>query len=542
MNQSNNEINLVQNLSAIFNNKTKVLTEIFQNARHAKIDRFELILGNESGEFDIPTMEATHNILNSFYDWSDSFLRDIYALDMQVSSFSLTIKYSGVGVDGLGGLLGDDIRLSELLCMQDNPLGMGVIAMIFACPKISIASRGKVRLIDTAKLLRGEVIDGPVETNTPSIDSVITLHNMRGSLSETIIAIHTLSKTSSIPIVVNSTVLESKYKIESLVKDGYEIHDTPLGEVLVRPKCFDTTISVIYKDIIVYGEVNHTSKIFLFANDSIQGQIPDKEKLIFDTEQKIALDKALDDVVTDLHIMRLQDYHSSMNDDQAFISEYFTQTLKYVPELLSKIDFVPGYILTKVSHVDLYDYPKPDTFKGVLSRSSALNLVIYDDDVDIGLDGSLAVQYAIEQNSYALNTALPDGHWLFELALPFSEVVNHVTISVDNAVEVIITSDWIFSLKALIADKITVECEGVSFEVLKGFSVQFSLFGEDRECNEHDEALANNTFFIPKNSIPSMDARALLLTRLDYIDEDDEFWGEELTADALMFHRALINA
>jgi hypothetical protein len=225
MNQSNNEIILVQNLAAIFNNKTKVLTEIFQNARHAKIDKFELILGNESGEFDIPTMGATHNILNSYYDWSDSFLRDIYALDMQVSSFSLTIKYSGVGVDGLGELLGDDIRLDKLLCMQNNPLGMGVIAMIFACPKISIASRGKVRLIDTAKLLRGEVIDGPVETNTPSIDSVITLHNMRGSLSETINAIYTLSKASSIPILVNSTVLETKYNIESLVKDGYEIHD-----------------------------------------------------------------------------------------------------------------------------------------------------------------------------------------------------------------------------------------------------------------------------------------------------------------------------
>lgn len=295
-----------KNLQSVFSESSSLVSELIQNGRRA---------GAQSVRFEI-------------------------------DDGVLSVLDDGCGIDDFGKLLCiAESGWSDSVSTNENPYGMGAMAMLFAGRKVVVKSKGKSFTIDTEAALSGKSLGAPEEdTTAPLKGTLIQIHGF--TLTEQLS--HFIRKAalcSSIPVYFNGDLVPSPYSYSAMMKTGnFEEYDVNgVGKILFYKKMYMVnSAAVVVQDMNITGnlyDVRHWHGDFVvFSTNELAVRMPDRNGLIDQDEQlaKIILE------AKKINKVRLSKARKEMGDDQAFFNKCWKAVLKEYPEMFMTVDFLPS--------------------------------------------------------------------------------------------------------------------------------------------------------------------------------------------------------
>ncbi|MBT42553.1 MAG: hypothetical protein CMF12_08520 [Idiomarina sp.] len=381
-----NEAGLIANLKNVFSDRSKVITEMLQNARRAGASQIRIFTKST------PT-------------------------DTNPDAFSFIVEDDGCGVSDFQNLLTvAESGWSQNVTASDMPFGMGCAAMLFAADSITVESRGQVVNWDVDSLLSCSDVSEPVfKKDGLTTGSCFTLHNMKSSLSYVEKAVKTAAQAMNIPVYLNDEPLPQPLSLNTIRAQG-ELFETEMGTLVV--KGFSSKFKVILQDNLIYSSYmfGAATGAYFYSSNQVTARMPDRDAIV---NQKEAVAR-YEAVLANVQRSRLQKRRKQFNDDKAFLDVHFEHVLSWAPDMLLGIDYLPAKAFNYA------EYPTVNSDVGFSPSGSPDKSVTPDDDSFIinddciNLIGNVAALFAHEINALCLRCDLPKGHWVYKKVIKLS--------------------------------------------------------------------------------------------------------------------------
>ena len=396
MKLSVNEKGLLANLESVFSDNTKVITELVQNARRSGASVINI-------QFPEPTNNQVSNVTE------------------------LCITDDGCGIDDLTSLFTvAESGWSDDVAHAENPYGMGFMATLFAAEAIEVKSNGQSLAFNTKDAIDGKDIGEATPDGTaPKQGTMIRLKGMDCRLTDLKLALKAASEYCETPVIINGEPAEQPYAFsKTSAKDDVFVFETELGTA-VMSSLSKSEPQVVLQEMRVYSPFSASSEFFFYANEKVKARMPDRDKIINESE----VVKTIRQQVSDKVVGKLVSIRKEMNDDETFVDTYYRAILTHKPELSNEIDVLPAKAFLQAE----YPSKRTETFrcrgncKAVRKGDKSVE-VITTDDIDI--IGVVASMYAFEKSAQIPEcyNELPDNHWLFDQISDYQshEFVLHV--------------------------------------------------------------------------------------------------------------------
>lgn len=461
-----NTQSLMSALSVTFTDKTKVLSEIIQNSRRANASRIDITYFADDENKSVNAI----NIIDDGIGISN--MQDIFTI-------------GGSGWD-------------EQVTTEENPYGIGSIAMLYACQSLSIDSIGKTIEVNCSDVITGEAFsinESQYDKDGTSIwlnKTVFTLDQLNNALRD-------IARYSSIPIYVNGELLASECALNTLeTNPDFTCLATSLGTVAFR-RVSNDRMHVILQELCV-SKPYSADDVYFFANNSFKARMPDRDRLVDEAE---ALEK-IKSVVADAFGDYLQaEKQRRVNDTEAlhhWVKDKFTPIVKFARHILNDIDYLPGCAF------DSIDYPCLRDAHNAYNQA----VDVYKDNVKeqvftrIGTDIPIFLAALYEKDAQYLKQSLDNGHWFYQQVSSFDE--DKAVINVENGR---IIDKWVYvgysDARFGVADGLSVTYENWTQPIKNGAFLrnqEFTDFADEESetfsqiqalCDEYGDCILLNT-------------------------------------------------
>jgi hypothetical protein len=486
------ESQTIKNISSVFTDSTKVLSELMQNARRAGAS----------------AIHFTH------------------------TDNCLTIEDDGCGI----------VDYQSLFCLSksgwtgsvvknDKPFGMGFFSTIFACDTLIIKSNKQSLTVDCSKAKDLKPFDDPISSSSaPAKGTSITLKGFMLDADKIKDTLVSLAKVSRLPVFFNGVELSREYSLDELAKT-HKVVETPFGNLVLR-RDFSNHLRVYVQDLLVYQSSSYGDEKNLLFSDNLPVRMPDRDKLIEENAQVDAINEWLKSYFKN----ELCHIRNELNNDVDFLDAHFENVMEFFPEILNDIDYLPSAAFTHVSLQNKRDQDYILCEHG-LSREAAKDALLLA-SVD---ECAFSHSFFTHAGALLLKRTLPSEHWVREFLInePRTE---DFSVSVTNPEYLRCEGQYYGSVDFIICDEYTVTHKP-SNTVLHKPSDVFALYSEsdwDNVIIEIDvEGESKVVEFIVTRDVKQIDEDDLLQINSyvgefeDHLETDLELDTENLNAQVL---------
>jgi hypothetical protein len=419
----------IRNFNSVMSDKTKVISEVIQNARRSGADLISV------------TVKPTSN----------------------TDECDFTINDNGHGISDFEKLfIMSESGWSNTTTEDENAFGLGFFSTLFACSHIHIESNGKVMTVDCEMAKQMFDFGEPSESESVTPGTSITLHNMKMSVNSAIAVVEKLSSLSRIPVKLNGTVLKRLGSLEQMSKGALDVMKTPYG-TLVLKKVHSVNIQIVVQDLFVTDTenpykglfaTNSSSKHFsstenTLYSDSLKCRMPDRDELINSDEIK-------QEITTWFLNNRKENLLAKLanSNEVDFLDEHYDEVLKFHPELLNQLDYLPAQAFEEASYPEMSpDMCEYQTARKGVHKSSDDVLIVYG-LVDIE-ESPVFANFLHFANAIVIADKLPKGHWAYDKAVDYKDV--EFEVHCEEGVEFPYSMKYQGGGNAIIANKVTIK-------------------------------------------------------------------------------------
>lgn len=496
----------VRNFSAVMTDKTKLLSELLQNARRAGATLVEFYTSeNEEGRVD------------------------------------LTVVDNGIGIADFAKLFTlSESGWNESLASAENSFGMGFFSVFFAADEVLVQSKGQSMLIDCALARSMADFGEPVVDHSCTDFTKITLRGVRMSIPTISGKLSALAEYSRIPVSFNGELLKRDYCFEALRLKAREVVATPYGTLVVMNEWSDS-FKIIVQDLYVGEEYDYQRQFNFLFSDSLACRMPDRDKLL----DEIEIRRNIKAVVLEHWQSKLAAIRTQLNDDVAFLDNHFDKVLRYSPSVLSDIDYLPASAFQKVH----YPCQRSDYDTNSVEHDTGLRRgetsVSFRETVELW-EAPLTANFVYLAKARIPQYGLPEDHWFFESCIePNDEAF---VVMCDGASMFDFELGYVGNGCAVVAEKVKIIHKPTGLEaVLDGDG-----FGLDTEGYYHPKSRPA-TFMLNGEEIetPTLVLNSsgdfcwgwdLLLQLSSYINSSDEWQDTCLEDDIVALERQFLVA
>lgn len=502
-----NEANTIKNFSAVLTDKTKVLSELIQNARRAGATRIDLTVNETS---------------------SDSV--DIVVVDngAGISDFNTLFTLSQSGWD-------ESVS-------AESAFGMGFFACFFAAEFVTIESKGYRMTVESAVARSMSDFGEPAHDPIAAIDGTrITLTNVKMREHEAVNTIRRLAVYSRVEISLNGDVLEREMSLKALSEKGLEVVDAPFGQLVLRSD-FNSNLNIILQDMRIYGCYGYDSDRNYLFSDTLMARMPDRDKLLNEDDTVASIKKWLAGYYAD----KLSAIRERMADDEAFLDKHFSHVYTYCPEILNQIAYLPAEAFWPVSYPILRDdYDTPQCLDPIAARPGDAVVI---SNCELALDDNpIGANFLYFANAQVLKNTLASSHWVNTMAKDF-RTESEFEVVCENVTTFPFHLDYVGNGDALVAKSVTIKHSSGLLATVdnNGFASCPDVYGYGDERSA--VVIADG---VPLDGCPTViiqsagsnpTGQELLLQVCSYTSENEEWRDNELELDSDSFERQFIAA
>ena len=329
---------------------------------------------------------------------------------------TLYVADDGCGIDDLQKLLTvAESGWDEAVKAQETPYGLGFLSALYACSQIRVISRGTMTLLDTKKLLAYE--PAVLETeNVMAAQTVISLIGFKGSLDEVKRRVEDYAAGYAIPVSFNGVEIERPDALDN----GLFV-ETEVGKMSVcgihRGK-FGSCDNSLYgylqgHRVLVDSHYRVCDRTVIhFDPTKFHGRMPDRSCLV-DAD---AAREQVEMVYTRIWRGHLSERFSAMSPED-FVETYLCAALKFAPEMLNELDFIPSAFLATVEDYPTIFEQSPFAFRAPAPvrradlESGRVTLFAKPDDICDEGDTAREWMFLYAKKAMMLKMPLPEGHW-----------------------------------------------------------------------------------------------------------------------------------
>lgn len=488
-----NQSKLLSNIGTVFTDKTKVISELVQNARRAG---------------------ATSVAIN--YEASADVVSKISISDngSGISDFTKLFILAESGWDA-------DVQVSE------QPYGMGFFSTLSCAKTVTIRSLNQFITLDSEQALAGADIGEPQACDYLAGTEIILegVDILKTTLQNFFMAAF---HYSSIEILVNGVAALRALSLPNT--DQNKVVDTPFGK-LVMNEWFIDAATVIVQEMRV-GSFNSlsnwTDPNILFANNRIQARMPDRDAIL----DKAVVEAEFTTWLKSFYHEKLTAIRAEFANDIAFLEQYFKAVLHYCPTMLNEIDWLPACAFTGAGYPILCSSTNYESDTGVTSdvKREALEsgqVFITSGHADLHSNELVMSHFLYRVNAMSLTTDadnnLPENHW----ARPYIRTVaeSDFTVRFDgfaSPINLNLAHVYHFSLS---------KCDGIEIK----YEPTGQTVSIQDDCIYFGDSEANIEFpaDLRASSVVAGDfcMQSLLLQMSSYEDEYDSMLDDLLEAD-----------
>lgn len=399
-----NQSNLLANIATVFTDKTKVVTELVQNARRAGASKV-------------------------FLDYELS--------DDKKTVVSITIRDNGFGIKDFTKLFtlaesGWDAAVQS----TERPYGMGFYATLTCARTVTIQSNGQQMVVDSAQALSGADIGeacevdffGGTKIELAGVD--INTHFFTSFL-------HGAFLYSSIEIFINGKPVRRSLALCNMPTD--KVFDTPFGRLVVE-QWFVSATCVIVQEMHVgsfKASSDWSEPNVLFANTTIKARMPDRDSIL----NKEQVEAEFISWLSGFYREKLLSIRTEMSNDVLFVERYFEEVLTYCPQMLNEIDYLPDSAFRPACFPTYAGMQNDDSGKmttGILRSSLARGEgFIAREAADLGNSEHVMAHFLYHSDASILTSNasinLPSDHWVHPFIQDLSEADFAVKVTTDAA-------------------------------------------------------------------------------------------------------------
>ncbi len=524
MKLSINTGNTIKNFGHVFTDRFKVISELVQNSRRAG---------------------AT--LVDISYDQDNDIV---------------CVRDNGSGIADFDSLFvlsqsGWDEHISD----AEQPFGMGFFSVFFVCDRVEIKSLGKRIDIDCKKAVELEDFGDVTLDADATVGTVVTLYGFTNEAPSALgllplsikSKVEKIAETSSIDISFNGEILARPFGFD-VMKAAYPVVESPFGSVII-PYPFSHHCKVIVQDLVVFKsrlnllQGGYETDVLVYGNSgAIKVRMPDRDSIVDVDSFRSDFERWL----YSHYNKTLRSMREQMNDDAKFVQRNYDYLLKYAPELLCDIDYLPTAALSVVSFPDLSDSSHA-SFLGnkVISKSDDVLIVDEDYELHSGHHPIVALFLHFSNGLYP-SKGIPKSHWIWSKAATFNVDDFSLTLSepkpfVFDGLNYVgpgrglACSDISITHKSSGRSVCTTNLDGYQFD---GFGQSLDYLDEDNSIKPglaHDECgneidLSKMTMVVSNNG----NDYGTILTQLNsYTDEYDTFMEDDLIEDAESLFRQI---
>ena len=403
-----NQENLVKSLKFSFTNRSTVLGELMQNARRA---------GATQVTFDYDPVSAT-----------------------------LTVTDDGCGIDDIEALLtvAESGWDAELMA-DEHPFGIGFLSALYACEHLTLVSKCGRLTASTADVLSFKDLEIDASVNWQGV-TTFTLSGFGLDADKISDKLKTLAEGFPIPVIFNGTDLERYAAFgspEQKSNSGLDYVETEIGWVSVRciggssgVPCDDRYFKVYLQGLPIYANSTwglSLDRYHIIHLDSARfyARLPDRDKLIDETEAVALINRVLDRLVRE-RMVALKNCMESL----AFVQSFATLQYWKCLDLLNDVDFLPKQAVEFINsypvcatelYGDFTGHPeKPVPRLEIETRQ----VEVVDIDDYLQTDGAARYMFAWMRNSLIYQGNLDDIHWIHAMVRNLND--EEVTVELVN--------------------------------------------------------------------------------------------------------------
>lgn len=369
-----NAENTIRNFGVVMSDKTKVLSELLQNARRAGATLVEFYATESDGVVELSVLDNGKGI----DDFSKLF----------------TLSESG---------------WSQELASHESSFGLGFFSVLFAAQEVLVQSKNQSLLIDCAVARQMSDFGEPNVDHSCSDFTKITLRGVKLCLVEIRNKLEELAKYSRVPVAFNGAMLERPYSFYELQESAKEVVETPFGHLVVLNPWSDD-IKIIVQDLLV-GSVRGGDYLlrnnYLFS-DTLQCRMPDRDVLINASE----VEKSIRDWLHGFYKSKLENIKANM-ESRDFLNQYFKAVLQYHPAMLLDIDYLPAEAFRTISYPTQRSDYETDSFTHTSGVVKGESYVAFDDEPEL-YESPVAANFAFLAKARIPVLGLPENHWFFD--------------------------------------------------------------------------------------------------------------------------------
>ena len=517
----------IHNFNSVMSDKTKVISEVIQNARRSGADLISVTVKPTSNtdECDFSITDNGHGIA----DFEKLFI-------MSESGWNSTTTE------------------------DENAFGLGFFSTLFACSHIHIESNGKSMTVDCEMAKQMFDFGEPSESEHVTPGTSITLHNMKMSVDAVNAVVGKLSSLSRIPVKLNGVVLKRPGSLELMSKGALEVVNTPYG-TLVLKKSRSVNIQIVVQDLFITDTENpfkgfsankSSSKHFNLSentlySDSLKCRMPDRDELINSDEIKQEITAWFVNNRKEHLLAKLAN-----SNEVEFLDEYYDEVLKFHPELLNELDYLPAEAFEEASYPEMSPDPcVAQTPKKGVHKSSDDVLIVYGlSDIEESPVFSNFLHFA---NAIVIVDTLPKGHWAYAKAVGYEDV--EFEVHCEEGIEFPYSMKYQGGGNAIIAKKVTIKHVPTNRTVnveLNGFTPwieQYVSHGQEYNFENYatiylDQKKVECPKFILQACPSQLDYgmspyKNVLLQKCSYKSEYDDYQSDDHNEDFETFTRQI---
>lgn len=496
----------IRNFSSVMSDKTKLLSELLQNARRA-----------------------------------GATLVEFYTSETEEGRVDLTVVDNGIGIADFSKLFTlSESGWNESVSTAENSFGMGFFSVFFAAEEVLVQSKGQSLLIDCALARSMSDFGEPVIDHSCTDFTKITLRGVKMSIPTISVKLSALAEYSRIPVSFNGELLKREYCFEALLENAKEVVSTPYGTLVVMNEWSDS-FKVIVQDLYVGEDYDYQRQFNFLFSDSLACRMPDRDNLLDEIEMR----RNIKGFVLEHWKSKLEAIRAQLSDDVAFLDNHFDEVLRYSPSVLSDIDYLPANAFQKLN----YPCQRSDYETYSVEHDTGLHrgetFVGFRETVELW-DAPLTANFAYLAKARIPQYGLPAEHWFFESCIePNDEAF---VVMCDGASMFDFELAYVGNGSAVVAEKVTIIHKTTGLEaVLDGDG-----FGLDSEGYYHPTSRPATVMLNgEKIDTPTLVLHSsgdfcwgedLLLQLSSYINSCDEWQDTCLEDDILALERQFLVA
>lgn len=495
----------IKNFSSVLTDPTKVLSELIQNARRAGATRIDIAM-TQASDTEPSVFEIIDNGVG-IADFTKLF----------------TLSESGWSAGNA----------------KENPFGMGFFSVFYAADHVAIESCGNRIALQSSSALNFEDFGEPMLGVVPVGYTKITLSGVKFSTSNAEWKIKELARYSSVDIYLNGGLLPSDLSLRHYAQAGTTQVESPFGTLVIGTP-FSENLMVVLQDLKIYTDGRYFERNVLFSQ-TLKARMPDRDRLINEFEVIVEIKQWL----AEHYRIELAGLRAAMANDVAFLDAHYDAVLKFSPETLLEIDYLPAQAFHELDYPTSRHDDVRQSFKHEigLSKADAANhfcCLLGGFDLECH---PVAANFVYFSKAFIIKNALPDGHWFIDVCdIPLSE--DSFNVVATDTVTFNYDLPYTGGGQALVAKSLSIEhVTGLRANIENGgMLIRQYDFGDDPKYARIvvDGMVQSHAPTIMMSG--TFDSRDLLLQVTSYGDCDEGYDDTALDVDAESFDKQYLAA